>query len=67
VDITWFAPPAVLAAGAAAAAVLVRRIAQEVADLSVAQRRLGRMEDALIPVRVEAERARRSIDRIERR
>ncbi|CAN5179792.1 hypothetical protein BH23ACT2_BH23ACT2_17980 [soil metagenome] len=66
-DIAWIAPPVVLVAGAATSALLLRRIGQAVVDLAGSQRRFRRMEDALIPVRVEANRARTSIDRIERR
>jgi hypothetical protein len=63
VDAAWFAPSAVLIAGAAGAAVLLRRLAGAVTELAASQRRLRRLEDAMIPVRVETRRARASIDR----
>jgi hypothetical protein len=67
VDLAWIAPPAVLLAGAAGAAVLARRLVVAASELAVAQRRLRRLEDAVIPVRVETRRARASIDRLDRR
>ncbi len=67
VDAAWFAPSVVLIAGAAGSAVLLRRIVAAVAELQGSQRRFRRLEDALIPVRVEARRARTSIDRLNRR
>lgn len=66
-DLAWIAPPAVLLAGAAGAAVLARRLVAEATELAVARRRLRRLEDALIPVRVETRRARASIDHLDRR
>jgi len=67
VDVSWFAPVAVLLIGAVAAIVLVRKLADAVEDLDVAQRRFRRIEHALIPVRVETRRTRASIERIHRR
>jgi hypothetical protein len=67
VDATWIAPSVVFIGGAAASAVLIRRITAAVAELQGSQRRFRRLEDALIPVRVESRRARTSIDRITRR
>jgi hypothetical protein len=67
VDLAWIAPPAVLLAGAAGVAVLARRLVTAVSELAAAQRRLRRLEDALIPVRVETRRARSSIDHLDRR
>jgi len=67
VDATWIVPPAVLLAGAGATAVLLRRLGEAVQDLEGARRRSRRLEDALIPVRVETRRARDSIARLRRR
>ncbi len=66
-DVTWFAPVAVLLAGAVAALVLVRRLADAVVDLDASQRRFRRIEHSLIPVRVEIHRTRASIDRLDHR
>lgn len=66
-DVTWFVPVAVLILGAAAAAVLVRRIAEAAGELDASQRRFRRIEHALIPVRVETRRTRASIEQIHRR
>ena len=66
-DVTWFVPVAVLILGAAAAVVLVRRIAEASAELDASQRRFRRIEHALIPVRVETRRTRASIEQIHRR
>jgi len=63
VDALWFAPPAVLIAGAAMAAVVLRKLAQAADDVAAARRRAGRLEDALIPLRVDARRAARRLDR----
>ncbi|QXC61938.1 hypothetical protein KSP35_03725 [Aquihabitans sp. G128] len=66
-DLAWIAPPAVLIAGAAGVAVLLRRIATALDEVATSQRRFRRIEDAMIPIRVEARRARTSIDRLPRR
>ena len=66
-DVSWFAPVAVLLIGAVAAIVLVGRLVSAVAELDASQRRFRRMEHALIPVRVETRRARASIERIDHR
>lgn len=66
-DVTWFAPVVILLIGAGGAAVLVRRLAIAVAELAASQRRFHRIEQALIPVRVETRRTRASIERISRR
>ena len=66
-DVTWFAPLVVLLAGAAAASVLVRRIADAADGLASSQRRFHRLEQALIPLRVETRRPRGSVDHIRRR
>ncbi|CAN5404656.1 hypothetical protein BH10ACT1_BH10ACT1_27420 [soil metagenome] len=66
-DLAWIAPPAVLLVGAAGVAVLLRRIAASLDDLSGSQRRFRRLEDAMIPIRVESRRTRSSIDRLPRR
>ena len=57
------APLVVLVLGAALAAVLLRRIVVAVEELDESRRRSRRVEDALIPGRVETRRARASIDR----
>jgi len=67
VDLTWIAPPAVLLVGAAGVAVLLRRIVAATEEVAGSQRRFRRLEDAMIPVRVETRRARSSIDRLPRR
>jgi cytochrome c-type biogenesis protein CcmH/NrfF len=67
VDVTWFAPVAVLLVGAVAAVVLVRQLVSAVSELDASQRRFRRIEHALIPVRVETRRARASIGRIDHR
>lgn len=66
-DLTWIAPPAVLGIGAAAAAVLLRSIARATDDAASAHRRFRRLEDGLIPLRVETRRTRESLDRMHRR
>jgi hypothetical protein len=67
VDTTWIAPPAVLGISAAAAAFLLRAIAKATDDAQAAHRRFRRLEDGLIPLRVETRRTRASVDRINRR
>lgn len=66
-DVTWFAPVAVLLIGAVAAMVVVRHLVSAVAELDIAHRRFRRIEHALIPVRVETRRTRASIERIDHR
>ncbi len=66
-DATWIAPPAVLGLGAAAAAWLLRSIAKATDEAQAAHRRFRRLEDGLIPLRVETRRTRDSLDRIDRR
>lgn len=63
----WIAPPAVLVAGAVAAVVLVRRIADAVSELATSGRRFRQVEDAMIPIRVETRRLRTSLDDFDRR
>lgn len=63
VEFTWIAPAAVVTAGAAGIAVLIRGIDAATSDLAASARRLRRVENALIPVRVETRRARASLDR----
>jgi hypothetical protein len=67
VDITWIAPPIVLGLGAGAAAVLLRSIARATDEAAAAHRRFRRLEDGLIPLRVETRRTRESLDRLHRR
>ena len=66
VDAAWIAPSLVLGGGAALAAVILRRIADAVGDVNASQRRLRRLEDSLIPLRVENRRVRRSSERFPR-
>ncbi len=66
-DVTWFAPVIVLLLGAVGAFVLVRRLAVAAGELAASQRRFHRLEQALIPVRVETRRTRASIERMHRR
>jgi hypothetical protein len=67
VDLAWLAPPAVLLIGAAGAAGLLRAIDRSLEEARASQRRLRRLEDGLIPLRVETRRARASLDRFPRR
>jgi hypothetical protein len=67
VDIAWIAPPVALLAGAGAVALLARRLATALDEVHASHRRLRRVEDSLIPVRVETRRAGRSLDRFDRR
>lgn len=66
-DTTWIAPPAVLGLGAAAAALLLRAITKATDEAQAAHRRFRRLEDGLIPLRVETRRTRESVDRMHRR
>lgn len=66
-NLTWLVPPAVLGVGAVATLALTRRIAEALEDLNRSVRRIGRLEDGLIPVRVETRRVRESIGRLSRR
>lgn len=65
VDATWFAPPAVLLIGAAATALLLKRIGAVIDAVSDSVRRSDRLEGSLVPVRVETRRARRSLDHLD--
>ena len=65
-DSTWIAPPAVLGIGAALAAVLARSIAKATDEAQAAHRRFRRLEDGLIPLRVETRRTRESVERLRR-
>ena len=66
VDAAWITPSLVLGGGAALAAVMLRRIADAVQDVNASQRRLRRLEDSLIPLRVENRRVRQSSERFPR-
>lgn len=66
-DATWFAPPTVLLLGAAAVAVMARKLQEASDGVAAARRRAGRLEDGLIPLRVEARKARRRLDRFDQR
>jgi hypothetical protein len=63
----WIAPPAVLGLGAAAVALLLRAITKATDEAQSAHRRFRRLEDGLIPLRVETRRTRESVDRMHRR
>jgi hypothetical protein len=67
VDLTWIAPPIILLSGAAASAALLRAIAKATQDAQGAHRRFRRLEDAMIPIRVETRRTRESVDRLHHR
>lgn len=66
-NVSWLVPPAVLGIGAVVTAALTRRLAEALEDLNRSARRMGRLEDGLIPVRVETRRVRESIGRLSRR
>ena len=66
-DAAWITPPAVLATGAALLAVLARKVTQATEEARGAQHRFRRLEDGLIPVRVESRRTRASVDRMHHR
>ncbi len=66
-DATWFAPPAVILLGAAAVAALARKLQDAADEVAAARRRAGRLEDGLIPLRVESRRARNRLDRFDQR
>lgn len=66
-DLAWIAPPLVLLAGAAGIAVALRRVARATTELAASHRRSRRIEDALIPIRVETRRARSSVDHLRHR
>ena len=66
-DTTWIAPTAVLGLGAAAIAMVLRAIAKASDEAEAAHRRFRRLEDGLIPLRVETRRTRESVDRMHRR
>jgi hypothetical protein len=67
VDITWIAPPAIIGVGAVAIAAMLRSLATATAEAQAARRRFRRLEDGLIPLRVETRRARASLDERNRR
>ena len=56
-----------LGLGALASALLLRAIAHAVEEAEAARRRFRKLEDGLIPLRVETRRTRASIDRLDRR
>ena len=66
-QLLWFVPTIVLLAGAGAAWLFLRRIAEASDDVAGRARRLEQMGLRLAPVRSETRRARASIDRIQRR
>jgi hypothetical protein len=66
VALPLLAPVLVLLIASAVGALLVRALVQAVEDAREAQRRLRRLEDAMIPLRVESRRARASVERLRR-
>ncbi|MCB1246029.1 MAG: hypothetical protein KDB69_02040 [Acidimicrobiia bacterium] len=66
-DAIWFASPLALLIGAFAIVMIAVRINQANGDLSRAGRSTRRLEDALIPVRLETRRARSSVDHLRRK
>jgi hypothetical protein len=67
VDTFWLAPPAIVALGSVAIVAVLRAIAAAAEDADAARRRFRRLEDGLIPLRVESRRTRESLDRLHRR
>lgn len=67
VDIIWIAPPAVLGLGVAAIAAMVHAVDKATTQAQGAHRRFRRLENGLIPLRVETRRTRESMDRLHRR
>jgi hypothetical protein len=63
---TWIAPSVVLGLGAAGTAVALRALAKATEEAQGAHRRFRRLEDGLIPLRVETRRTRGSVDRLQR-
>lgn len=63
----WIIASAVLVIGAVAIFALIRLIAEAVDQMLVSARRFRRVEDAMIPLRVETRRARSSLDHFDRR
>lgn len=66
-DLTWLAPIVVVVAGILATFALARLLGAATTELTATQRRLGQLERALIPVRVQTRRTRGSVDSISRR
>lgn len=66
-DVVWFVPVTVLIVGSVLAVAGVRRLAAALTELADAQRRVARVEHALVPLRVESRRTRASIEQIHRR
>ncbi|MCB1031588.1 MAG: hypothetical protein KDA95_09635 [Acidimicrobiales bacterium] len=67
VNSAWLVPPTVLVIGAFAAALIGRAITSALNDADAARRRFRKLEDGLIPLRVETRRVRGSVDRFESR
>jgi hypothetical protein len=67
VDLAWLAPPVIVLLGAAGAADAAAGHRPRLEDVEAARRRVRRLDDALIPLRVETRRARESLDRFDRR
>jgi hypothetical protein len=67
VDIALIAPPALIAGAAGITAALLRRLAHAIEELRAAERRNRRLNDALVPVRVETRRVGATVERMTRR
>ena len=67
VNVTWLLPPAILGFGVGILMMLGGRLLDAVDELARSVRRTQRVEDALIPVRVETRRISGSIERLSRR
>lgn len=66
-NVTWLLPPAILGFGVGILMMLGGRLLDAVDELARSVRRTQRVEDALIPVRVETRRISGSIERLSRR
>ena len=65
-DLTLIAPAIVLLVGAAGIAAMARRVMGATTELAGSRRRFDRLEQGLIPLRVETRQTRASIDRFRR-
>lgn len=63
VELIWFAPVTVLLVGAIGVVVLARQVADARDGLASSLRRFVGLERALVPVRVQSQRARAAVDR----
>ena len=65
-DASWIAPPAVVGLGAALAALVARSLSDAVDDLRGSLRRSRRLEQSLIPLRLDTRRTREAVERLRR-